>query len=213
MTSEPTTDTRLLPRAPDHNALEKILMDLLSEIPATAQSQAQNPPETARRLARGAAGKAALVSGGLSLAPGPAGWLTLIPDLVGVWRIQRQMVADIAALFGRTADLGKEEMFYCLFRHVAAHAVADLAVRVGGRAIVRRVPLRILQAAVRRVGIRLTQRVIGRGIARWIPVAGAVGVAGYAYWDTMRVAETAIELFGSTKLPDLVIVPEPLTPP
>jgi len=213
MTSEPTTDTRLLPRAPDHNALEKILMDLLSEIPATAQSQAQNPPETARRLARGAAGKAALVSGGLSLAPGPAGWLTLIPDLVGVWRIQRQMVADIAALFGRTADLGKEEMFYCLFRHVAAHAVADLAVRVGGRAIVRRVPLRILQAAVRRVGIRLTQRVIGRGIARWIPVAGAVGVAGYAYWDTMRVAETAIELFGSTKLTDLVIAPEPPTPP
>lgn len=195
-------NNELVPRTPDHNALEKILMDLLSEIPATAETQTQNPSETARRRARGAAGKAALVSGGLSLAPGPAGWLTLIPDLVSVWRFQRQMVADIAALFGKTADLGKEEMFYCLFRHVAAHAVADLAVRVGGRAIVRRVPLRILQAAVRRVGIRLTQRVLGRGIARWIPVAGAVGVAGYAYWDTMRVAETAIELFGSKELPE-----------
>ena len=192
----------LVPRTPDHNALEKILMDLLSEIPATTESQIQDPPDTARRVARGAAGKAALVSGGLSLAPGPAGWLTLIPDLVGVWRIQRQMVADIAALFGKTANLGKEEMFYCLFRHVAAHAVADLAVRVGGRAIVRRVPTRILQAAVKRVGIRLTQRVLGRGIARWIPVAGAAGVAGYAYWDTMRVAETAIELFGSKELPE-----------
>ena len=192
----------LVPRTPDHNALEKILMDLLSEIPATTESQIQDPPGTARRVARGAAGKAALVSGGLSLAPGPAGWLTLIPDLVGVWRIQRQMVADIAALFGKTANLGKEEMFYCLFRHVAAHAVADLAVRVGGRAIVRRVPLRILQAAVKRVGIRLTQRVIGRGIARWIPVAGAAGVAGYAYWDTMKVAETAIELFGAKELPE-----------
>ena len=191
----------LVPRTPDHNALEKILMDLLSEIPATTESEIANPPDTARRLARGAAGQAALVSGGLSLAPGPAGWLTLIPDLVGVWRIQRQMIADVAALFGKTANLGKEEMFYCLFRHVAAHAVADLAVRVGGRAIVRRVPMRILRAAVRRVGLRLTQRVIGRGIARWIPVAGAAGVAGYAYWDTMRVAETAIELFGTRELP------------
>jgi hypothetical protein len=205
MTAEPAPDTGLIPRTPDHNALEKILMDLLSEIPATTQSQIPNPPDTALRLARGAAGKAALVSGGLSLAPGPAGWLTLIPDLVGVWRIQRQMVADIAGLFGKTANLGKEEMFYCLFRHIAAHAVADLAVRVGGRAIVRRVPIRILQAAVRRVGLRLTQRVIGRGIARWIPVAGAAGVAGYAYWDTMRVAETAIELFGTKELPEATV--------
>ena len=196
----------LVLRTPDHSVLEKILMDLLSEIPATTETQIPNPPDTARRLANMAAGKAALVSGGLSLAPGPAGWLTLIPDLVGVWRIQRQMVADIAALFGKTANLGKEEMFYCLFRHVAAHAVADLAVRVGGRAIVRRVPMRILQAAVKRVGIRLTRRVLGRGIARWIPVAGAAGVAGYAYWDTMRVAETAIELFGTKELREPTLI-------
>jgi hypothetical protein len=36
---------------------------------------------------------------------------------------------------------------------------------------------------------------IGKGLARFIPVVGAVGVAGYAYFDTMQVAKTAIDLF------------------
>jgi hypothetical protein len=47
------------------------------------------------------------------------------------------------------------------------------------------------------VGIRITQRAIGKGISRWIPVIGAVGTGGYAYYDTSKVAETAIEIFSS----------------
>ena len=52
----------------------------------------------------------------------------------------------------------------------------------------------------------MTQRVIGRGIARWIPVAGAAGVAGYAYGDTMRVAEPSTELFGTKELPKAAVI-------
>ena len=110
------------------------------------------------------------------------------------------MVAQIAAAFGKSDELHRETMFYCLFRHVAAQALRDIVIRVGGRALVREVPLRILQQAIRRVGVRMTQRVIGRGISRWIPVAGAVGVAAYAYYDTIRVADTAIELFQAKRV-------------
>ncbi len=57
------------------------------------------------RLARDAAQKAALVSGSLALPPGPLGMLTVLPDLLLIWKLQRQMVADIFALHGRTAEL------------------------------------------------------------------------------------------------------------
>lgn len=50
MEQEMTTD--LVPRTPDHNALEKILMDLLSEIPATTESQIENPPDTRQHKRR-----------------------------------------------------------------------------------------------------------------------------------------------------------------
>ena len=39
------------------------------------------------------------------------------------------------------------------------------------------------------------RRSIGRGLSRWLPVIGAVGVGAYAFYDTDRVAAAAIELF------------------
>jgi type I restriction enzyme M protein len=38
-------------------------------------------------------------------------------------------------------------------------------------------------------------RAIRKGVPRWLPVIGAVGVGTYAYFDTGQVARTAIELF------------------
>jgi len=59
------------------------------------------------------------VAGTLALPPGPLGWMTILPEMVGVWKIQAQMVADIAALYGKTATLTQEQMLYCLFKHTA----------------------------------------------------------------------------------------------
>ena len=41
----------------------------------------------------------------------------------------------------------------------------------------------------------LTRAAIGKGVSRWLPIIGAVGVGAYAYYDTRQVARTAIELF------------------
>ena len=43
--------------------------------------------------------------------------------------------------------------------------------------------------------MHISQRLIGKGISRWIPVFGALGAGAYAYYDTSQVAQTAIELF------------------
>jgi hypothetical protein len=34
-------------------------------------------------------------------------------------------------------------------------------------------------------------------VSRWLPIIGALGVAAYAYYDTGKVAENAIEFFSS----------------
>ena len=189
--------TRTLP-ATDDAPLEKLLEALqrfLSEIPSTEEIASQSPDERARKLARNAAIKAAIVSGGLALPPGPFGYVTIIPDLVGIWKIQAQMVADIAGAFGKTAYLSREQMLYCLFRHAAAQALRDIVVRVGERVLIRRPALRVIQQVLRKIGIRIAQRLAGGAIARWLPIVGALGVGAYAYYDTGQVAETAIDLF------------------
>ena len=88
-------------------------------------------------------------------------------------------------------------MIYCLFRHTAAQAMRDIVIRVGERYLVKRASLRTLQKIAEKVGIRITQRVIKKAISRWVPVVGALGVGGYAWYDTANVAKTAIDLFSS----------------
>jgi hypothetical protein len=75
--------------------------------------------------------------------------------------------------------------------------VRDLVVRVGGRLIAQDVPLRVFERVAQAVGARVTKRLIGGGISRWLPIVGAVGVGAYAWYDTRQVARTAIRLFAS----------------
>ena len=175
--------------------IAETILEFIAHIPSTDEVLSKEPSKRAQSIANSAAAKAALAAGALALPPGPLGWLTILPEMAAVWRIQAQMVADIAAAYGKSATLDREQMLYCLFRHMAAQAVRDIVVRVGERFLVRRASLRVLQAAAQKIGIRITQRAIGKGLSRWIPIIGALGVAGYAYYDSGQVAATAVELF------------------
>lgn len=176
--------------------LGQAILDFVAEIPSSNRQKAARPEIEARRIAKAAASKAALTSGSLALPVGPLGILTLVPDLVVVWKIQAQMVSDIAALFGKQASLTQEQMIFCLFRHLAAQALRDIVVRTGERILIQRASFGLLQSTAHKIGIHVTQKVIGKSLSRWIPIAGAIGVGTYAYFDTQQVAATAIELFG-----------------
>ena len=186
------------PQEPDNGAGSKIaeaILHFIGRIPSTDELKSDNPLDRARAIATSAATKAAITAGSLALPPGPFGWVTILPELIAIWKIQAQVVADIAGAFGKEAFLTREQVLFCLFRHTAAQAVRDLVVRVGQRVLVRRVSLRTAQAIAKKIGVRITQRAIGKGVSRWLFVVGALGVAGYAYYDTAQVAQTAIELF------------------
>ncbi|MBV8879035.1 MAG: hypothetical protein JO332_03620 [Planctomycetaceae bacterium] len=184
--------------------LHDILRRVIDVIPFSSEVPSSDPKVRARKLANIAAMKAAAFSGALAMPPGPLGLLTLIPDLLGIWRIQAQLVADLAAVYGKTAFLTKEGMIYCLFRHGAAQAVRDIVVRSGQRLLIRQASLRTVETVLQKVGLRLSQRLATKAISRWLPVIGAVGVGAYAYYDTAEVAKTAIQTFES----DLDVAPE-----
>lgn len=177
--------------------LGEAILDVVLQVPASQQTRRDDSQATANALARAAAKQAALLSGSMALPPGFFGWLTLVPELVGVWKVQAQMVSDIAAIYGKSAALGREQMIYCLFRHVSAQLFRDVAVRVGERVVMRGASLGLLQTIARTLGVKVTQKVLGKGLARFVPLIGAAGVGAYAYFDTLQVAKTAVELFSS----------------
>lgn len=193
---------------PDHRIANAILK-FLGKIPETEHSESITPHQSARTIANTAAAKAATAAGALALPPGPLGWLTILPELHTMWKIQTQMVADIAGVYGKTAALSREQMVYCLFRHGAAMAVRDIVVRVGDRYIVRHLTPALLQQIAKKIGVKITQQSVGKAVSRWLPIVGALGVGAYAFYDTARVAKTAMELFEK----DIDVEPPPSSVP
>jgi hypothetical protein len=168
--------------------------DLVARVPPSREKSAEAPADAARAIARKAASRAAALSGALALPPGVLGMLTVLPDLVAIWRIQAQMVADVAGIYGKEVQLTRTHMLYCLFRHASSQVARDVAVRAGQRFVVRQLSGGALRSVLTSIGISVTQRVAGTTASRWVPVIGAAAVAGYAYFDTLQVAKTAITL-------------------
>jgi hypothetical protein len=175
--------------------VNEAILGLVAAIPVSVEPQSSTPQTRAAELNENAARTTAKISGLAAMAPGPLGLLTVLPDLVAMWRIQSQLVSDIAAVYGKTANLGREHMLWCLFKHSAAQTFRDIAYRAGERYLIRPLSLRALQKLTTSIGVKVSQRAFGKAIARFLPLVGAAGVAGYAYYDTKKVGAAAVEIF------------------
>jgi hypothetical protein len=178
-----------------------VIERVIADVPVPHTHAVDDAEVQSERIARAAARRAGMLSGSLALPPGPLGMLTVLPDLYLIWQLQRQMVADIFALHGRTAELTRTHMLYCLFRHLASHVARDVAVRAGQRLVVRQLSAGTLRTIVGGLGLTVTQRLAGTAASRWIPLAGAAAVGAYAYWDTLQVARSAQRLLAESAAP------------
>ena len=189
-----------LPRESPGGRIANAVIDIVLQVPPTRESSAANPGLRAKEIARAAARSASLTAASLSLPPGVLGWLTVLPELMAVWKIQTQMVADIAGAYGQTQTLGREQMLFCLFKQVAAQLVRDLVIRVGERVLVRPLSNKVLQTLAQKLGAQLTRSLVQKGASRLIPLLGALGVGAYAYADTLQVGRNAVLLFDGVTL-------------
>ncbi len=171
------------------------IFDLVLLVPPSAEPLAEAAYARAQTIAQASARKTSLLAATLALPSGPVGWLTVLPELVGVWKLQAQMVADIAAAYGQTQRLGPRQMLYCLFKQVAAQLLRDVAVRVGERVAVQQASYVFLQQLAQQLGVVVSKTLLKRAASRLVPLLGAATVGAYTYYDTLQVARTAVELF------------------
>jgi hypothetical protein len=61
--------------------------------------------------------------------------------------------------------------------------------------VVQRISIRATENVLQNIGVKIVYRVGRRGFWRWMPAVGALAVAGYAYYDTVQVGQTALEFF------------------
>ena len=172
-----------------------IIFDLITNIPESIYVSAMDADSRVKLITQRASFKAATVSTTLSIPAGFTGILTAIPDIAAIWRIQAQLVADIAATYGKIALLTREAMVWCLFRHSAAQLLRDVAVRTGSRVVVQKLSTTALKKVIEKIGLKISSTFLSKSLLRAIPAIGAIGNGAYAYYDTTEVGKTAAAYF------------------
>ena len=136
----------------------------------------------------------AAISGGASLIPGPWGMAAVIPELTLVIRNQIQMVYDIGVANGKQAQLTKELLIGIFLTAMGSSAGSLLTIH-GGKILVRRASLQVIQKIIAMLGGRVTQQVIKSTISKWLPFVGAAAMATWTGYMTKNIGEKANELF------------------
>ncbi|MCC6276000.1 MAG: EcsC family protein [Leptospiraceae bacterium] len=163
-----------------------------------------DPSDIVDSLVQSASLKSAAISATLSLPPGPFGWISVLPELFLIFRIQGHMIKDIAALYGKDVKLTRELLLYCMFKHGSAHVFRRMIEETSARIIIRPTTLQLFEKLVKLVGMKISRKILKGNLLRWVPLIGATITGGFAYLDTRTVGKTAKELFAK----DLFIVPE-----
>lgn len=173
----------------------EMLYKIISEIPVSKRNEESDADAKAGKIVEGAAVKAAVISAGFSIPAGPVGFFTILPDLTGIWKLQRNMVADIAAVYGKKSMLNRDQMLYCLFRHSVSQVVRDVVIKAATRVTVEQGIAAVVEQILKRIGIHIARKTSSKFISRSIPLIGTFGAGAYAFFDTKQVGKTAMELF------------------
>ncbi len=112
-----------------------------------------------------------------------------------MWEIQKQLVADIASVYGRTSRLGKEQMLWCLVKHSAVQTFRDVVYRAGNRFFTHPLSLKVLRKLAATNGLNISPGDMSKSITSFLPVIVASAVTWYAYNDTKKIGAAAIAMF------------------
>lgn len=172
----------------DSNWLGNIL---LSFKPDDLDIKGQTPEE----MIESASSKAFWVSTVSAIPPGPFGMATIIPELAVVTKIQINLVYSIAKYYGKEAKFNAT-ILTLIFANEAGIQLGKAILRKKGstiiiRALSSRMLRPILQKIATKIGVRITQKTLGR----WIPVVTAPIFGAISSGMTKRIGQEALLLF------------------
>ena len=107
---------------------------------------------------------------------------------------QIQMVYDIGVANGKQAQITKE-LLIGIFITAAGSSAGSMITIQGGKILVRRASLRVIQKLVAMLGGRITQQAAKSAISKWVPIIGAGAMATWTGYMTNNIGKKADELF------------------
>ncbi len=155
----------------------------------------ENPDIIVEEIIKNASWKAGTISATCSLPGGAFGFLTLLPELIMIFRIQGTMIKDISCVYGKDSQLNRELLLFCLFKHGGAHIFRKFVEETGVKVLIRPTTVRAFQALLQKIGLDISKRVLRKNLTRWIPFAGAAVTGTFAFMDTKSIGDNTRVIF------------------
>ena len=180
--------------------LQDKLMDAFSGVIAERKEMYRKEPTAVPvrgeidSLIKKVAAQNALISGGSSLVPGPWGMLAVVPELVLVIRNQIGLIYDIGRAYGKTEEELETELVVGVFVYGMGASASSVLVMHGGRYLVKRASLRVMQQVIALLGGKITQQALKSAVSKWLPGVGAVAMAAWSNYLTRKLGEKAVEI-------------------
>lgn len=172
------------------------LIELLTNIPEpTVSAQADLDEIRMQRMIRNTSLQTSSISAALSIPGGITGLVTVLPEVVAIWRLQSQLVSNIASMYGQSHIVTKEQMLWCMFRQMGFGLFKEFVIQQGGVYLVKQMSDKAFTAALRKLSHGLLTRQGTRVAGRVIPVIGSVSAGALSYYDTFRVGKNAKKLY------------------
>ena len=135
----------------------------------------------------------ALIAGATNLIPGPLGMLATLPELVAIIRNQIQMIYDLGVAHGKESNLNAT-LLLGLFSTVMGEGTIGLVAIKGKQLLVKKASVQVIQKVVFWLGGTISQKLLKRFIAKWLPVVGAAAMAIWARQSTINMGKKASEM-------------------
>ena len=185
----------------DQNAITaKISKGLLESIQAITKERnkfyEKNPAPDLKnldKLVKKYCNQNAAISGTVGLVPGPWGMAAALPEIILIMKQQMKMIYDIGKSYGH--DKISSELLLLVTVSGAGIGAGTLLVMHGQKIMAKRVGQRALQKLITILGGKITQQAAKAAAAKWLPVAGAVGMAAWSKYSTKKAADRAIDIF------------------
>ena len=134
-----------------------------------------------------------IISGGASLVPGPFGMLAIVPELAAVIKNQIELIYDITRAYGQK-ESADPSLLLGIFVQAMGTSAGTLIVLHGGKYVVRRASLSVLQKLITILGGKITQQALKSAVSKWLPVVGAAAMAAWTNYMTRSIGNKAVEI-------------------
>ena len=119
--------------------------------------------------------------------------LATLPELVAIIRNQIQMIYDLGVAHGKESNLNAT-LLLGLFSTVMGEGTIGLVAIKGKQLLVKKASVQVIQKVVFWLGGTISQKLLKRFIAKWLPVVGAAAMAIWARQSTINMGKKASEM-------------------